>query len=264
MSYFEKNEMRFFYEEIGEGKPLLFLHGLGGDIEQPKGLLGRQNGIRLIVMDQRAHGKSEIVTDSKITFDEMADDVLALADHLHLEKFCIGGISMGAAVAANLAYRYPERINKLFLVRAAWSEGTMEDDIILWYRTLSHYLQQKNADEYQKSDIFRMIQEKAPEAVDSFLKAFTDPMALAYDWKFRTIPSQCPYDDIENLRKITAQTIVLSNKMDYIHKYQYGQLYMKYLKHAVFHEIVPKAVSVAGHRADLQAYISYYMNVESI
>lgn len=260
MSYYDKSDMRLYYEESGEGKPLLFLHGLGGDIEQPKGLLNQLHKIRLIVMDQRAHGKSDIVPANKLIFDDMADDVIALADHLQLDRFSVGGISMGAAVSANIAYRYPERIDKLFLVRAAWGEGPMEEEIILWYQTLGHFLMEKNREGFRKSEVFQAIQRKAPEAVDSFLKAFDDPMAIDGYWKFDTIPHQCPFQAIDNLEKITAETIVLSNQEDYIHKFKYGQLYMRYLKHAVFHEIVPKTISITGHKADLNSYITYYMN----
>jgi pimeloyl-ACP methyl ester carboxylesterase len=261
MSYFEKNSIQFYYEEIGEGKPLLFLHGMGGDIEQPKGLLNQLDNVHLIVVDQRAHGKSVMETDGKFTFEEMADDIISLANHLNIEQFSLGGISMGASVAANIAYRYPKRVDKLFLVRAAWGKVSMEADIILWYQTLAHFLQEKSLEGYQKSKIFQTIQNKAPEAVDSFLKAFNDPMAITNYQKFEVIPQQCPYKDIENLGKITAETIVLSNQKDYIHKYKYGKLYMKYLKNAVFHEIVPKCISASGYKTDLNAYISYYMKL---
>jgi hypothetical protein len=136
----------------------------------------------------------------------------------------------------------------------------MESEMILWYQILAYFLKKSNLEEYKKSKVFQTIQNRAPEAAESFLKAFDDPQSFKYYQKFETIPSQCPYEEITNLGKITAKTIVLSNKRDYIHKFRYGKLYMKYLKYATFHEIVPKTISVSGHRADLNAYISYYMN----
>ncbi len=54
------------------------------------------------------------------TFDVFADDLIALADQLGLDRFVVGGISLGAGTALNLAIRYPERVSALVLCRPAW------------------------------------------------------------------------------------------------------------------------------------------------
>ena len=49
-----------------------------------------------------------------------ADDVLAFADLRGVERFVVGGISMGAAIALRIAVRHPERVSGLVLARPAW------------------------------------------------------------------------------------------------------------------------------------------------
>lgn len=260
MGCIEKNGVALYFEEMGEGLPLIFLHGLGGDINQPKGILTDLKDVRLIMLDQRAHGKSRFMQDAPMSFDDMADDVIELADLLKLNKFALGGISMGAGVAANTAYRYRDRIDKLILVRPAWGEGAMEAESREWYKELAFYLERQDRVAYEHSKTFHAICEKAPEAKASFLNAFENEASLTYYKKFEMIPSQCPYEKIENLKKIKADTIVLSNQHDRIHKYLYGILYMKYLQHGIFHEIVSKTVCEQSYKADIHAYISYYMH----
>ena len=46
--------------------------------------------------------------------------MIALADHLDLDRFVVGGISLGAGTALNLAVRYPDRVTALVLCRPAW------------------------------------------------------------------------------------------------------------------------------------------------
>jgi pimeloyl-ACP methyl ester carboxylesterase len=71
-------------------------------------------------MNARGHAPSNDIDPAKATFDTFADDVIALADQLELARFVVGGISLGAATALNLAIRYPRRVTALVLCRPAW------------------------------------------------------------------------------------------------------------------------------------------------
>ena len=51
------------------------------------------------------------------SFDTFADHVVALMDHLGIERCHLGGLSMGSAIALNIALRYPDRFKKLILLR---------------------------------------------------------------------------------------------------------------------------------------------------
>ena len=73
-------------------------------------------GIRLIIPDQRGHGKSERTTQSDYTHGVWADDIHALAERLGLQKFALFGHSYGGFLALEYAKRWPESLTHLILV----------------------------------------------------------------------------------------------------------------------------------------------------
>jgi len=123
MPIFEHDSIRFHYEVHGEGHPLVVCHGLTGDLSAPKDLLGEFPGVRLIFLDARAHGKTEpLGPATKLCFKQFASDLYALLDHLKIDRAIVGGISMGAGIAARFAIDFPKSVAGLILVRPAWKE----------------------------------------------------------------------------------------------------------------------------------------------
>ncbi len=106
----------YFYEDRGEGLPLVLLHGFPFSSESfwPQ-LEAPPAGVRLIVPDHRGFGRSE-PGDGPATMEAMAEDVLALLDALRLPAAVIGGLSMGGYVAIALARLDPGRVKGLVLI----------------------------------------------------------------------------------------------------------------------------------------------------
>src|SRR5262249_38797642 len=120
MATFEHDGIVFHYLDVGQGMPFVFQHGLGGGIRQSAGLFSPPEGIRLLCLDARAHGRTQPLGDpSALSFDVFGDDLVAWLDYLGVERAVLGGISMGAGVALNVAVRYPERVAGLVLSRPA-------------------------------------------------------------------------------------------------------------------------------------------------
>lgn len=103
-------------EDGGEGLPLLLLHGfpLSSEIFAPLRPILEQAG-RLVTMDLRGFGASD-APDGDYGMDDLAEDVLRVADHLELERFVLGGHSMGGYVAFRVAARDPRRLAGLLLI----------------------------------------------------------------------------------------------------------------------------------------------------
>ena len=130
MPFFRRDELTFHYVDTtaGEGvegtTPFVFQHGLGGDVEQPSGVLRPPPGVRLLSFDCRGHGKTRPVgAPERFTITAFADDLAAFLDEVEIEDAIVGGISMGAAVALNFALRYPDRLRGLVLSRPAWLDS---------------------------------------------------------------------------------------------------------------------------------------------
>jgi pimeloyl-ACP methyl ester carboxylesterase len=105
-----------YYEEAGQGEPLLMVQGLGTDhlgwmLQVPE----LSKHFRVITFDNRDVGQSK-QADGQYEIADMARDGLALADHLELDEFHLVGMSMGGAIAQEMALEAQERLRTLTLV----------------------------------------------------------------------------------------------------------------------------------------------------
>ncbi|MDR6626875.1 alpha/beta hydrolase [Caulobacter segnis] len=102
--YFERDGARLWYGAVGEGPPVILLHG---GLSSHKAWSGQvpalvQAGYQVILFDSRGHGRSTLGT-APLTYERMAADVGALIARLRLEQPAIVGWSDGAIVALVLA-----------------------------------------------------------------------------------------------------------------------------------------------------------------
>lgn len=109
----EVNGIKLYFATYGEGAPVILLHGGAGNGDhwssQVKALSAKY---RVIVVDARGHGRS--TRDGQpITYELMADDLLALMDQLELDQAALVGWSDGGAIGLDVAIRHPERVSKL-------------------------------------------------------------------------------------------------------------------------------------------------------
>jgi|SRR5688572_11112117 len=114
------NGVRLAYSDIGNGVPLICLHGgMGIDansLRVPGILELARRGIRLVIPDQRGHGRSSHSTPVTYTHDIWASDIHSLGRALELQPFALLGHSYGGFVALEYAKRWPESLTHLVLV----------------------------------------------------------------------------------------------------------------------------------------------------
>jgi pimeloyl-ACP methyl ester carboxylesterase len=122
-NYASVNGINLYYEIYGTGKPLIMLHGGFGTFEMFATLspaLAEQH--QVIGVDLYGHGRTAL-TDRPFSFENMADDIAGLIEHLGLEKSDLLGFSLGGTVALQTAIRHPERVNKLVLISAPFKRA---------------------------------------------------------------------------------------------------------------------------------------------
>ncbi len=107
-------DINLFYEQEGQGAPLILIHGNGEDhtiFDKITGPLSRD--FTVYALDSRGHGSSTPVD----TFDyrEMAEDIHGFIQALKLEKPAVYGFSDGGIIGLMLAYQYPELLSKLIV-----------------------------------------------------------------------------------------------------------------------------------------------------
>ena len=120
------------YDE-GQGRAVIFQHGLGGDQTQVAGVFPTSQ-FRRLTLECRAQGHSQAGDPAYFSIPQFAKDVLAFADARGVEKFAIGGISMGAAIALRLAVIAPTRLTALILSRPAWDWHAAPSNMAVFLR----------------------------------------------------------------------------------------------------------------------------------
>ena len=118
------NGMQMYYEEYGEGTPLVLLHGFTqtGQLWHPFTAEFAEH-FRLIVPDMRGHGRSTNPMN-EFTHRQSAFDIFALLDQLQIEEFKAIGFSSGGETLIHMATQQAARVEAMLLIGAAsyWSE----------------------------------------------------------------------------------------------------------------------------------------------
>lgn len=107
---------RIHYTDEGTGRPLIFLHGLGG--RASNWTYQRQYfalSQRVICLELPGHGESD---GQDVPFAAYRDVLAALLDHLDIEAADLCGLSKGARVGLDLAAQMPTRVRRLVVVNA--------------------------------------------------------------------------------------------------------------------------------------------------
>lgn len=110
-----------WYETGGrsDGTPLILSPGLGGSAAYwAPNLDALAAHHRLILYDHRGTGRSDRTLPPGLTVDDMADDVIGIADALGLGRFALIGHAAGAAIGLSIALRFSERLDRLVAINA--------------------------------------------------------------------------------------------------------------------------------------------------
>jgi pimeloyl-ACP methyl ester carboxylesterase len=272
MARFERDGIAFHYRDIGHGIPFVFQHGIGGDVRQPAGLFDPPQGIRLLCLDARAHGQTQPLGDpSALTFDVYGDDLIAWLDHLSVGQAVIGGISMGAGVALNIAVRYPERVAGLVLSRPAWLDGPMPPENVARYASLARLLRAVGIAgdsrhalrcalaEFETQGDYRSLLATSPDTAQSLRGQLTNERAVGAVARLERLPAARPLADLRAVAAIRVPALVLAHRQDPIHPFAFGEALARAIPGAKLVELTPKSIARERHAAEVQSCLEAFL-----
>jgi len=134
MAFVQGAAGRLRLSEGGAGEPtIVFLHGLGSDLEAWRPVLERvRSSHRAIAYDQRGHGKSDPAAE--YTVDALADDLGRVLDALQLRNCWLVGHSFSGTVISAYAAKHPEQVAGLVYVDAVGDASRAPAEVKVYFR----------------------------------------------------------------------------------------------------------------------------------
>jgi pimeloyl-ACP methyl ester carboxylesterase len=223
-------------EEIGNGTPVIFAHGLGGNRQITRQQWASvSDHYRLIFFDQRGHGDSAPATKSEYYLPNlMGMDMIHIMDALGIDRAIIGGVSMGACTSLYCAAAHPKRALALLQVGPAFNDQ-IRPAHQQWIK-IGDWLEQKGIDQTIKiiSRQWRglgMPKEAIGEMAHIYRSYHPASMAVAH----HSIPNWVIPREL--FGKLTMPVFILAWSNDPIHDIQIAQEMRASIRHSCLLEI---------------------------
>jgi pimeloyl-ACP methyl ester carboxylesterase len=214
---------KLYYEEIGVGRPVVFVHEYAGDYrswETQVRHLSRQ--YRCITFSQRGYPPSDVPKDGeRYSQDIVRDDVKALLDHLDLERAHIVGHSMGAYTTLHVGIRYPERCLSLTVAGCGWgSDPATREHSIALARGIGEMFRKEGivaaAAKYADFGMRQQYKAKDPRGWAEFARWMSEHSAEGHALTMLQIQLRRPtlWDLEEKLKQMRVPTLVITGDED--------------------------------------------------
>lgn len=218
VDHFVHDRHRLAYEIHGSGpRAFVFVHGvlLDAALSRVMAAMLAERGHRVVLPELAGHGRSDRPAHAYDHRLELyADSVVALMDHLDLDEAVIGGMSLGANVALQVAATRPDRVRGLVLEMPVLERGGVAAIATFWPVLLAlryggHLLR-------PVTRFLRRLPRTGFDAADSYLNAVSaDPREMAAIIHGMFMGSGAPI--IEDRRAIAVPTLVISHAGDLVH-----------------------------------------------
>ena len=122
---------RIVYLKGGEGEPVILLHGFGGDKDHWTAFARHLKGRHLVVPDIPGFGESSRWLTASYDIESQVERIDRFAEALGLTTFHVAGNSMGGALAAAYAAKFPEKVLTLALMNPAGAPSPNKSDFVV-------------------------------------------------------------------------------------------------------------------------------------
>ncbi len=233
--YAAVNGSELYYRVMGEGKPLIFLHGgpgLSHEYFFPH-VEALANDFKLIFYDQRASGKSsKNVPPESVNIENFVRDLDGIREYFGLEKVSLLGHSWGGLLALHYALDYPGRVDRVVLVDSAPPNSALD---VLNRKTQGQRRSEEDIEMIQEIMGSEAFQKMEPQAITRYFQVsekvkFFNPdlmskMRLTLDedkiqklmWVGQLMNSYLDdYDIAEDLTAIAVPVLIIHGDYDTI------------------------------------------------
>jgi pimeloyl-ACP methyl ester carboxylesterase len=259
---FERDGVRFAYESLGDGEPVILLHGLGGDRAQALGLVPDGTWKRWAI-DLRGHGDTEPVGRvDAFNFATFSEDVASFLDAMGIEVAVLGGVSLGAGVALRFALDYPTRVRALGLIRPAWIHVPLTEGQLVWPEIVDLLRaegREKGLETFRASETYARVREVSEYAATSLCSQFADPRAVERVPRLDGLPRSTPYDDPSALSRVLVPALVVGASRDPQHPLEFANIWARGLPRSRLVEVTSKAIDPDAHNRKVREAMDQFL-----
>jgi pimeloyl-ACP methyl ester carboxylesterase len=201
--YADVNGLHMYYELHGEGSPLVLLHGgiLTIDLNFATLIPALATSHQVIGVELQGHGRTADI-DRVITPAALAADVVALLDHLGIQRAHVLGHSMGGAVAMELAVNHPDRVRSVVPISVTVRPDGMHEDLSDPSKFATSTRMPTQQDFAEMKDAYARLSPH-PEHFDEFMATMSSSAQDLQGWSD------------EQLAGITAPTLLMLGDHDF-------------------------------------------------
>ncbi len=217
------DKVRLYYEEVGSGTPILFVHEFAGDHrnwEQQMRYFSRRH--RCIAYSARGYAPSDVPAEvSAYSYKQWASDAIAVLDHLKIPKAHAVGLSQGGYTVVVLGTLHPDRL--LSLTAAGVGSGSERAHTAEFRKACMAI-----ADDFERKGSVEVVKAygmsparvpflvKDPRGFDEFNRMFSehDPKGSANTMRGFQAERPSVYDFEAELRKVQVPTLIVVGDED--------------------------------------------------
>ncbi len=133
MPFYESRGLQLYYELVGDGPPVLLVHGFTnfGLVWAPQAAALVHSGFSVVMPDLAGHGLSG-VAEHVTTMPDLASDMVALLDALAMDRLPICGLSLGGMVAQQMAVDHADRLSAMLVADSRAENAGMRPAVEGW------------------------------------------------------------------------------------------------------------------------------------
>ena len=217
------DKVKLYYEEVGQGTPILFIHEFASDWrgwEPQLREFGKRH--RCITYSARGYTPSDVPADANAySYEHVMRDAVAVLDHLKIDKVHLIGLSMGGYTALQVALNHPARVRSMVLAGAgSGSERWYTENFRKHSRTIGDTFAQKGSAEiartYGASASRIPFLVKDPRGYAEFVTRLAEHDAMGSAHMSRGFQGGRPsvYDFESEMRKLATPALIVVGDED--------------------------------------------------
>ena len=218
------DNVKLYYEEIGSGTPVVFVHEFAGDYRSWESQLRHfARSYRCIAFNARGYPPSEVPADGeRYSQDRARDDIRAVLDALRIDQAHIVGLSMGGFAALHFGFVYPQRARSLVVAGCGYGavpnqRQQFAEEAEAAARKFEETSMEKAAEAYALGPTRVQFQNKDPCGWKEFVDQLAEHSSEGSARTLRGVQKRRPslFDLVDRMKTITVPTLVMTGDEDW-------------------------------------------------